>query len=399
MKTLVYSFLASVFLFSCTEDVLDVPVINDELQSSNEDPALRSVGDPKYEVLGYGYDITSDYLDMISYDDNSSLRRKVIDIESFVEDHKNYNIFENHFVGTTVNRTYFGEDAFSYVKHIIKDSNFDGSVAANVKGTSGTTTEKEGPLISGLFSGTLSAHYATYSSSKHSYSSKYSFARGDVLRKHRQYVIYSTPSELLNYLSLNFQQDLQNSSPDKIVKDYGTHVMLDIIVGGVYSAYYKSAVVETDSYEEKKKSVRAGVSAAFRGIGVNFSANLTNSEIEQLNRRNADWSCIIECRGGTGSGTKTIITAGTTTQEINYGSWESSIEDGRSVVVDLNWDKTYPIYEFISDTQKREAVKQAVERYIANKERVMPKVHPMYRMKGAREYFTFDIATRVISKF
>ena len=42
----------------------------------------RAAGDGIYDVLGYGYDITSDYLG------EASVRQPVLDVEAFIRDNK-----------------------------------------------------------------------------------------------------------------------------------------------------------------------------------------------------------------------------------------------------------------------------------------------------------------------
>ena len=111
----------------------------------------RSQGDGVYESLGYGYDITENYLG------EHSIKVPVINVEAFVQDHEER--FDNLFMGIIDQRTYAGETAETFLKQLIKDSNFTNSVAAMGK----EDTEK------GFFSGTITTGFK--SNTLYSYSS------------------------------------------------------------------------------------------------------------------------------------------------------------------------------------------------------------------------------------
>lgn len=82
----------------------------------------RAAGDGIYDVLGYGYDITSDYLG------EASVRQPVLDVEAFIRDNKGR--FDNPFIGTIEQKVTAGEDAWSFLQQTISNTNFSGSVAA-----------------------------------------------------------------------------------------------------------------------------------------------------------------------------------------------------------------------------------------------------------------------------
>ena len=49
---------------------------------------------------------------------------------------------------------------------------------------------------------------------------------------------------------------------------YGTHVLTNITVGGKYTAYYKSAIIEENSSTEKTEIVSAGAKYNLSNIGL-----------------------------------------------------------------------------------------------------------------------------------
>lgn len=135
-------------LVSCTNtyDVCEMQ------RNETEDMSSRMAGDGVYDVLGFGYDITEDYLG------ENSTRLQVIDVKALIRD--NGDRFYNPFIGTIDQKIVAGEDAQSFLQNVITDSNFKGSVAA-------MDIKKD---AEGFFSGTLSAGFK--SASKYSYSSK-----------------------------------------------------------------------------------------------------------------------------------------------------------------------------------------------------------------------------------
>ena len=62
--------------YSCSElDDFSVESTSESLST----PTTRYAGDEKYDVLGYGYDITDDYMG------ENSTRLKILDVEAFVK--------------------------------------------------------------------------------------------------------------------------------------------------------------------------------------------------------------------------------------------------------------------------------------------------------------------------
>ena len=68
-----------------------------------KDMSSRMAGDGVYDVLGFGYDITEDYLG------ENSTRLQVIDVKALIRD--NGDRFYNPFIGTIDQKIVAGEDA------------------------------------------------------------------------------------------------------------------------------------------------------------------------------------------------------------------------------------------------------------------------------------------------
>lgn len=363
------SLCLGLFIAACT----DSSGFEDLQNFSEKEVMPRAAGDGIYDVLGYGYDITSDYLG------EASVRQPVLDVEAFIRDNKGR--FDNPFIGTIEQKVTAGEDAWSFLQQTISNTNFSGSVAAMGK----SDTSK------GFFSGSITTGFK--SDSKYSYSSKYSFARAEVIKKQRQYLLYTNAETLSRYLSSNFIADLNKYSADEIVRMYGTHVLTKITVGGSYRAYYKSVIVEEANRTEKMKTVTAGAKYNMKKVGLDANGSWNTTTITETNKKNSNWTCDIKCLGGTTSGTTITLSPnqGPTTT-INLGAWTQSVDDTHSRLVDVDWNATYPIYDLVSDPAKKVSLENAVEKYIDSFKLEILELLPLYNYYSSKHinssYFT-----------
>ena len=363
------SLCLGLFIAACT----DSSGFEDLQNFSEKEVMPRAAGDGIYDVLGYGYDITSDYLG------EASVRQPVLDVEAFIRDNKGR--FDNPFIGTIEQKVTAGEDAWSFLQQTISNTNFSGSVAAMGK----SDTSK------GFFSGSITTGFK--SDSKYSYSSKYSFARAEVIKKQRQYLLYTNAETLSRYLSSNFIADLNKYSADEIVRMYGTHVLTKITVGGSYRAYYKSVIVEEANRTEKMKTVTAGAKYNMKKVGLDANGSWNTTTITETNKKNSNWECYIKALGGSTSGTTiTLVPEQGPTFTINLGAWTESVDDQHSRLFDVNWNATYPIYDLISDPIKKQEIKEAVFRYIDSKKIDVLDLHPLYQFaKGSSFHYNTDL--------
>lgn len=349
--------------YSCSE-IEDLP----NVESSVSNVTTRAAGDGVYDVLGYGYDITDDYMG------ENSTRLKILDVEAFVK--ANPNRFDKQFSGVIDQRCFAGADAQSFLSQIITDTNFSGSV--------GSLPEKKDK--EGFFSGTITTGFKT--SSKYFYSSKYSFARAEVFKKQRRYLLNTDIETLSKYLLSSFVEDLNKYSADKIVEMYGTHVLTNITVGGKYTAYYKSAIIEENSSTEKTKIVSAGAKYNLSNIGLDAHGSWSKTEVEERNKKNSNWECYIKALGGSTSGTTiTLAPEQGPSFSINLGAWTESVDDQHSRLFDVNWNATYPIYDLISDPIKKQEMKEAVFRYIDSRKIEMLNTSFVYQSFNGKEHY------------
>lgn len=117
-KHLLLLCLLAITLVGCSES----EIFYSTQELTEKEIKTRTSGDGIYDVLGYGYDITEDYLG------EKSTRLMILNIDSFVKNNK-YR-FDNPFIGIIDQRCYAGEDARTFLNQIISDSNFNGSVGS-----------------------------------------------------------------------------------------------------------------------------------------------------------------------------------------------------------------------------------------------------------------------------
>ncbi|WP_413511177.1 MAC/perforin domain-containing protein [Myroides odoratus] len=350
-KKLFLTLLIALSILSCSSD--DKTIVK-ETDYSGQIIAPRTAGDSKYDILGYGYKITEPLASTQAVGNFS-----IIDIEKLVNSEPANSIyFDNPFIGEITQRIFSGENFYKYVEEVISHTNFSGSVASN-----GIEKSAE----QGMFSASVKT--SQENQSKNSYSSAYSYATAEVIKKERRLFIDTDIEVLKKYLTPYFQEKVSkvnsNSNAYDLVKTFGTHVLLDITIGGDFKSEFKSLSIEESNYTNKKRNAEVGAKFTLYKIGVGASVGWGGESSEQEINRITNWASYIHSKGGTTNGLSlTVNSIGAITYSIGIGTWASSITDKTARLVDLNWDKTYPLYELITDPIKKELVKKAVNNYI-----------------------------------
>lgn len=358
--------------------------MEDEFASANENkpqevtPATRAMGDGQYQVLGYGYDITGEYLE------RQSIKLQILNIDSFVK--KNGGLYHVESVNEINDNMYLGENFMNYVKDVIKKSDFSGSVAEKM---AKVDTEK------GEVPYSFSASYNGESTKKKSITTKETYFKVDQTKHLEQYILYAGPDTLSNYLTSYFKTKLNTVSPDDIVEEFGTHVLLDFLVGGRLSAYYTSTITDNLNSESKTHIAKAGATFALKKVGLSFSGGSTSTEVETYQRKNTNWSCQVITKGGQHNGHKvTISSEGVVNHTLDFSEWQKSVDKNHCVLTEINFNKTYPIYDFIKDPVKKQQIKDAVIRYINNQKRPILKLKPMFQLKSKNTGDTWWVYTK-----
>ena len=174
-----------------------------------------------------------------------------------------------------------------------------------------------------------------------------------------------------NCLSNNFIDDLNhNFNPQTIISKYGTHVYKNIKVGGKIVVLYRANLSSTSSATEKKNTVTAGLSGSIGKIfGGSIETSISKEEIEKVSKRISYAQFVINAIGGNSSIPMMGVTINAQNNDysINIQEWERSVTDGATTLIDFNPGTLIPIWEFVSDTNKRNSLQTAIEKYIINK--------------------------------
>lgn len=363
-KLCVLSFIT--LLFSCSDETGQYETFVNSRVNDNEEVKTRSL-DTDDHALGFSYDVTGDYLDKYS------IRNSVVDIVKLREYDRNSVITSNEVSGK--NQYHYGYSSSEYIKEVTKNSGVIASVNyenAPAEGSSSIPTKKGTLSFTGTFSKSNFTRYLL--------STKYSFASADICKDVRWLHLAEDVKVLSNFLTDKFKRDVANmTSADQFVKDYGTHVLTDITIGGVLRVMYSSSIIKEDNKETKTRIIKAGFKGTLNKIGLNADVDNTVTEDVSTSAEKRDQTLYLEYKGGEGVGGTYNLETGYPT--IDKYSWEKSVTAANAGLTKINWEKAYPIYEFISDPVKQQQVKEAVVRYIENSQLGEPlQLKPIYEM-------------------
>ncbi|MDU1906439.1 MAG: MAC/perforin domain-containing protein [Dysgonomonas sp.] len=354
--------LFSLFL-SCSENnVIDSNIDESGMQ-------LRSSGDGAYDVLGYGYDVTKPYLSK-----NAVSQYQVIDVKTLIDtEPKNLVYFDKGAYAGTQTRVYSAEDYSSYSKSVIEKTNFSASVSSN--GILSTLTK-------GMFSADVKANQET--KDVVTTSSAYSYATAEVYGTHRRFVLDADVTLIQKYLNPFFKQELEKVSTStdayNLVKKYGTHVLFRFTTGGIFKAEFKGITFENGTITSKKNAAETGGKFILSKIGLGATAGWENTTETEMKNKFISWYGNITSSGGSTNGLSINISATQgTNYSLNVGNWLGSINDNNAVLVDLDWNKTYPLHMLIVDQNKANLVKNAINTYIKNNSAEQYNTYPLFR--------------------
>lgn len=332
-------------------------------------------GDGLYDALGYGIDATLDPLDP-----NSVSRSPIINTNQFadaftVNELPSY--LSKDFVSKGDFHFYSGLTTLDYSTSLTRVKGFDANANVGVSGSEiGTASGKktEGVLFTGAFK------KSTNDMTTNASSSRFSYAGAEVYQRIRRLAFTgsTTMNMLMNYLTPAFLSDVNNLSADALVARYGTHVLLDISIGGVlkfdYSAVNSSQAVTTSKTEDIKASLGVTVKKI---VGVDIGYNATTTQINTIKSSSQNILNSMRIFGGANSGLSVSIDInGNPSQTINFGTWTSSILPTNATITDIG--KAVYLYDFIVDPAKKAAVKTAVENHI-NAAQLSVAVDPIYQ--------------------
>lgn len=292
----------------------------------------RSGGDGKYDLLGYGYDVTGQYFVA------SSAKAKVIDVDAFEMAHSDRvdeNIFPNSY-----GHLFIGESAEDYTSNLSKYIKLE--------------IYSDSDSISG-FKGQLEESFAN---SEH-YSAKYSIASYSLNIRQKQLYMTAPLSMLSQYLTTKFRDDLNTQSMEYIVQNYGTHVLTNITLGARLDILYRSLVTSSN----KKETVESGFSYKVTGVfGLNTGGHtdtslLLNNSEQEINYRTIGGDPSLSLIGNLNVDSQNPT-------PVNISNWQASCNTSTMTLIDVEPGSVIPIYDLVEDNVKKIQLKKAVEDYM-----------------------------------
>jgi len=314
-----------------------------------------SASDGKYDLLGYGLNVTGDMLDRNSVSD-----APIINMEQFANDYL-YRLDIGN-TGSGVNHYYLGATALEYIKDVSDSKSFNAGVnQPKIEGADKAKSDK-------LFKGGFNASFGSTSTNqnKNTYLSTYSYATYEVNHpiKRLRFNDDVDISLLMNYLTPDFLNNVANKSANELIERYGTHVMLDITIGGRLKFDYSGSIQNQIDYNKKTSDVKIGLGVGLiKSIGININSDKSTTEINQATTNTTKKSYSVKYYGGTNSGMSVAIDKdGNSSQTINLASFEQSVNPTNAALIDV--ENAVYLYNFIADPVKKEQVKAATEKYI-----------------------------------
>lgn len=321
-----FCFITIVSIFSCGSSS-DGGLAPSDIIDPEQNSDLTKV------VIGRGYDVTSRYAF------SPDIRATVLDHDKLDNDGK---IMEDNNLAEAQFYIISGNTISEYQNSL--------AVSASVAGSIGI------PGVS--FSSEIGAHFDRSKCE----TNEYAFATSTSKITKIAYFIEgkNNPTQLLNYLSDEFQSDLQTKSGEALIEKYGTHVML----GGVWGArldYHLTARKKTLAVGTQIGTyVKNRAEATFDAVTV--TAETYAAVDNEFNNYFEVGELIVSTNayGGSPEYAQSVQNKG------DYDAWIASIADN-PVWCDYYPESLCPIYEFISAPDKKEEIKKAYADYLKSK--------------------------------
>lgn len=341
-------------MFSCKKETEVITDANTHSVSDVNQPiGIMSSGDGKWDLLGFGYDITGEYAH------SRSAAYPVIDIEQL----KNANPTMVIPSGSETSDPMFevGENAVDFQRKITMNSKFTGGDGL-------------------LFKGTINFNF----SQEDKWSSKYIYAMfSQRILKRRVKVMKDMPI-LTAYLHPKFVTDANTLSPADLISRYGTHVLIDIDLGGRFEMIYRA---ETSS---SNRIVAAGGGLETNFVNV-FGVNINTTYDSNESKKNFNQLMYARTVGGAAEksiGAITVGADGRPSATINVAGWATGVTDDNSELIGIN--DGIPIYEFVTNESKKAALRTYYVSYLAaNQVSLMPdNVYEYFNPTYTDHYYT-----------
>jgi len=305
--------------------------INLIIPENLNDPIVLQ-GDPKYNVIGYGYDFTG------KFNDASAIRANVIDIAAYVKGEK-----PNNFEPRT--STTFGQDSY--------DAENAEVLARKLSAESEETKDKM------LYGGTMSEFFPKTDA----FSEKYVYGYSSQILQYKSFKFWvddKVVEKFRKYLNPSFQSDVQSLSSEMIVRKYGTHILANILLGAKLDIVYQAETAALDRSSAQRNGYDAALKSTFGLWTTRWFEKIDSVALRQMK------SPTISFRVAGGDPSKIRAFDSPIGPKVDFSAWQKSAETQNHVFIGAT--STIPLFSLIADEGKRNEVQAYIATYLKNNE-------------------------------
>ena len=285
----------------------------------------------KAYAMGYGYDMISS---TEGYLDPSAIKSEVFDTKTLFED---------------------GTFAYGPNTQTLDETTVTGSTISDISFKLGVKTKIEGGTA--LFSGEMKS---SFDMSKTSYNN-YEFAL-NYIDVTTQTITSEVPLEILAdslsmivsaYYAINGLGRTGQKFPStnagfrRLIKGYGTHVVMGAKVGGrIRQSMTVDVSKVTSSYD-----LEAFAKAAYKGLVVKAEGSVEAKMKQSFEENNSNMSFKVHVYGGdAGVGARLMNTTNRALDPTDVDTWKASVAKGKGALIGFPSDGLVPLYELIDET-------------------------------------------------
>ena len=285
----------------------------------------------KAYAMGYGYDMISS---TEGYLDPSAIKSEVFDTKTLFED---------------------GTFAYGPNTQTLDETTVTGSTISDISFKLGVKTKIEGGTA--LFSGEMKS---SFDMSKTSYNN-YEFAL-NYIDVTTQTITSEVPLEILAdslsmivsaYYAINGLGRTGQKFPStnagfkRLIKGYGTHVVMGAKVGGrIRQSMTVDVSKVTSSYD-----LEAFAKAAYKGLAVKAEGSVEAKMKQSFEENNSNMSFKVHVYGGDAEvGARLMNTTNRALDPTDVDTWKASVAKGKGALIGFPSDGLVPLYELIDET-------------------------------------------------
>ncbi|MBB6001447.1 MAC/perforin domain-containing protein [Arcicella rosea] len=319
------------------------------------EPEPVKINIPNLNKLGYGNDITRDNISA------SSTTSPIIDVESFYRNNRDRIIIDS-------------SSKQGYSDEIYAENALDYALQFKAKVKFGLPIFK--PILSASYSDTRT------------FSSKEVYSRYKVIHERKRIHINATNEFLQKYLTNSFKEDIATQSAEYIVKNYGTHLLKGIVLGGIFEASYSAQT----SNSNRRVAAQAGISIPLKNF---FKFNLSSSFDVSIVQKNTNEHLYFKTTGGdpsVGFQKEVNLSSSNISGTIDINGWQQSVNKATAELIDVQENGLIPINQLIADPIKAKEVENYIAQYLLDRQVTLEPLPP-----AVFEYYDYNLGRHAYS--